>query len=170
MTRPALFRRIPSFRAPASDPLLPANAAVQFPELESDLEVLQRELVPSFDELDHAALRSQHGFRLAQLLLIAGGLIATVLGAVQAALSGSRWAGIAETVLLAALGGLFKFSGDLNFKQDYLDQRLKAERMRAECFFYLARAGPYSNLDPAELPSELQHRVALITIGKAADG
>jgi hypothetical protein len=170
MTRPALFRRIPSFRAPASDPLLPRNAAQRSPDLESDLEVLRQELFPGFEELDRTALSSQHGFRLAQVLLIVGGLIATVLGAIQTALAGSRWAGIAETVLLAALGGVFRFSGDLNFKQDYLDQRLKAERMRAECFFYLARAGPYSGLDPAALPGELQHRVALITTGTAANG
>src|SRR5690348_362102 len=96
MKRPALFRRVPKLRAPSSDPLLPPGVAEEFPALGSDIAVLNEQLLPHFEKLDRAALRSENGFRLAQVVLIIGGLIATLLGAVQAALPTSAWAGIVE--------------------------------------------------------------------------
>jgi len=169
MKRPALFRRVPTLRAPSSDPLLPAGVAEEFPALGSDIDVLKKELFADFEKLDVAALKSQNGFRLAQLVLIVGGLIATLLGAIQAALPKSAWAGVVEVSLVLVLGVLFVVSGQLSFQEDYLDRRLKAERLRAECFFFLARAGGYSALDEHGSRGLLERRVALIKAGSAPE-
>lgn len=165
MKRPALFRRVPKLRTPSSYPLLPPGVAKEFAALEPDINILEQKLFKQFEALDGAALKSQNGFRLAQVLLILGGLLATLLGAIQIAQPHTAWAGITEAILVAALAFVFQVSGEINFKQDYLDQRLKAERMRAECFFYLARVGQYSALDSAASSVLLEHRVALIQTG-----
>ena len=165
MKRPALFRRVPQLRAPSSDPLLGPEVADEFPALGSDIDVLNEALFPHFEKLDRAALKSQNGFRLSQVVLIIGGLIATLLGAVQAALPTSAWAGIVEVSLVLVLGVLFVVSGRLSFQEDYLDRRLKAERLRAECFFFLARVGGYSTLDDAGSRDLLKQRVNLIKTG-----
>jgi hypothetical protein len=171
MDRPALIRRLPKLRAPSeSQPVLPADTADKYPELKGDLVALEEELAPRFKELDLEALRNQHGFRLGQVLLIFGGLIATVLGAVQAALSHAAWAGIAEAIILAMLGAVFRLVGDLNLKENYLDQRLKAERLRAEFFFFLARAGEYGKLDPDAARRLLRQRATKIKAGQNVDG
>lgn len=169
MKCPALFRRVPKLRAPPSDPLLPAEVAEEFPALGPDIDVLNEALFPEFQKLDVAALKSQNGFRLSQLVLIVGGLLATLLGAIQAALPRSAWAGIVEVTLVLILGVLFVVSGQLSFQEDYLDRRLKAERLRAECFFFLARAGGYSALDENRSRLLLKQRVALIKAGSAPE-
>jgi hypothetical protein len=169
MKRPALFRRVPKLRAPSSDPLLPPGVAEEFPALASDIAVLNEQLFPHFEKLDSAALKSQNGFRLSQVVLIIGGLVATLLGAIQAALPTSAWAGIVEVSLVLVLGVLFVVSGRLSFQEDYLDRRLKAERLRAECFFFLARVGGYSALDEDGSRVLLQRRVALIKAGNAPE-
>jgi Protein of unknown function (DUF4231) len=171
MDRPALIRRLPTLRAPReSEPVLPPGTAANDAELKDDLAALEQELAPEFSELDLAALRSQHGFRLGQVLLIFGGLVATVLGAVQAALHHAAWAGIAEAVILAVLGAVFRLVGDLNFKENYLDPRLKAERLRAEFFFFLARTGQYGKLDPDAARRLLRQRSIKIKAGQNVDG
>lgn len=166
MKGPALFRRVPKLRAPSSFPLLPAGVEEkeEFKDLAQDISFLRVKLFGEFEELDVVALERQNGFRLAQFLMIIGGLIATLLGSIQAALH-SHWAGIAEAALVLALVVLFQVNGQLNLKQDYLDQRLKAERLRAECFFFLARVGGYSALDDAGSRDLLKKRVNLIQTG-----
>lgn len=167
MKGPALFRRVPKLRASSSYPLLPPGVVKEFAALAPDIKVLEEKLFRQFEALDVAALKSQNGFRLAQVLLIFGGLVGTLLGAIQAALPNAAWAGITEAILVAVLGLVFQAGGQLNFRQDYLDQRLKAERLRAECFFYLARVGQYSSLDEPASRVLLEHRVALIQAGSA---
>ncbi len=166
---PALLRRIPIPRAATSYPLLPdkIEETEKYKPLASDIEVLRAEVFEEFKALDTAALRRQNGFRLGQFLMIIGGLIATLLGALQAALPDSRWPGIAEAGLVLGLALLFLVNGQLNLKQDYLDQRLKAERLRAECFFFLARVGGYSALNDAGSRDLLKRRVNLIKAGSA---
>lgn len=171
MRRPALIRRLPGLRAPReSQPVLPADTANRYEELRDDLAALDQELAPQFEELDLEALRNQHGFRLGEVLLIFGGLIATVLGTVQAALRHSAWAGIAEAIILALLGAVFRLVGDLQLKENYLDQRLKAERLRAEFFFFLARTGQYGKLDPDAARRLLRQRATRIKAGQNVDG
>jgi hypothetical protein len=171
MPRPALIRRLPRLRSPsASQPVLPTDTATDHPGLKDDLETLEQELAPSFAELDLEALRNQNGFRLGQVLLIFGGLVATILGTLQAALAHSAWAGIAEAIILALLGAVFRLVGDLNLKENYLDKRLKAERLRAEFFFFLARTGQYGELDQTAARQLLRQRTVKITAGQNVDG
>jgi Protein of unknown function (DUF4231) len=171
MERPALIRRLPTLRAPReSRPVLSADVARQYPELKGDLATLEQELAPQLKELDLEALRNQHGFRLGQVLLIFGGLIATVLGAVQAAQHHAAWAGITEAIILAVLGAVFRLVGDLNLKENYLDQRLKAERLRAEFFFFLGRTGQYGTLDSEAARRLLRQRTTKIKAGQNVDG
>jgi hypothetical protein len=146
------------------------DTATKHPELADDLAALEQELAPQFQELDLEALRNQHGFRLGQVLLIFGGSVATILGTVQAALSHAAWAGITEAIILAVLGAVFRLVGDLNFKENYLDQRLKAERLRAEFFFFLARTGQYGEIDPPAARRLLRERTARIKAGQNVDG
>jgi hypothetical protein len=164
---PALFRRVPIPRAATSYALLPEKIEEtdEYKPLASDIKVLRAEVFDEFQKLDMAALRRQNGFRVGQFLMIIGGLIATLLGALQAALPDSHWPGIAEAGLVLGLALLFLANGQLNLKQDYLDQRLKAERLRAECFFFLARVGGYSTLDDAGSHDLLKQRVNLIKTG-----
>ena len=169
MPAPALLHRFPRLRArPAASPILPPAERAAFPALEQDFAVLDLELVPRFEALDREAGRAQNGFRLAQVLLILGGLAATVLGAVQAVQAsqgGAQWAGFAEAGVVAVLGAVLAISGDLRFKHDYLDARLQAERLRAEYFLYLARAAEYSGRSDEEAPRLLRRRVRNITTG-----
>lgn len=169
LTSPALLRRVPIPRAATSSALLPdkIEETERYRPLAPDIQVLRAELFEEFRTLDTTALRRQNGFRLGQFLMIIGGLIATLLGALQAALPDSHWPGIAEAGLVLALALLFLANGQLNLKQDYLDQRLKAERLRAECFFFLARVGGYSTLDDAGSRELLRQRVNLIKTGSA---
>jgi len=169
MKGPALLRRVPTPRAATSYALLPdeIEETDDYRPLASDIKVLRTELFEEFKTLDIAALKRQNGFRLGQFLMIIGGLIATLLGSLQAALPHTHWPGIAEAVLVLALALLFLANGQLKFKQDYLDQRLKAERLRAECFFFLARVGGYSALDEAGSRNLLEKRVKLIKTGSA---
>jgi uncharacterized protein DUF4231 len=169
MKRPVLFRRVPKLRAPSSSRLLPVGVAEEFPALGSDIDALNENLFTDFEKLDSAALKSQNGFRLSQMVLIVGGLAATLLGAIQAALPKAAWAGIVEVTLVLVLGVLFVVSGQLSFQEDYLDRRLKAERLRAECFFFLARVGGYSALDETGSRALLEQRVALIKVGSAPE-
>jgi hypothetical protein len=166
---PALIRRVP-IPGPAES-WLPLPDGIEetdeYKPLASDITILRTELFKEFEKLDIAALRRQNGFRLGQFLMIIGGLIATLLGALQAALPDSHWPGIAEAGLVLGLALLFLANGQLNLKQDYLDQRLKAERLRAECFFFLARVGGYSALDDAGSRDLLKQRVNLIKTGSA---
>jgi hypothetical protein len=156
-------------RAPSSWPLFGEGTAASYPELATDLRVLETELVGEFTRLDVAALRSQHAFRLAQVVLILGGLLATLLGTLQAALHRSAWAGIAEGVVVALLAAVFQLTSQLSLKQEYLEQRLRAERLRAEAYFYLARAGLYGDLAADAAAALLRRHVRLIARGQPLD-
>jgi hypothetical protein len=81
--RPRLF-----WRAGERYPLVSPDLRAASPALAEDFDVLDRELLPDFYELDESALRAQNTFRLGQLVVILGGAAATSLGAVQAALGG----------------------------------------------------------------------------------
>ncbi len=166
MPGPTLLRRFPRLRArPAAHPIVPPARRADYPALERDFAVLDAELVPRFEALDVEAGRAQNGFRLAQLLLILGGLAATVLGAIQAVQGQGSWAGFAEAGVVAVLGAVLAISGDLRVKHDYLDSRLRAERLRAEYFLFLSRAADYSGREDHDAAKVLRRRVRSITGG-----
>jgi uncharacterized protein DUF4231 len=150
LRRITLFKRLPIFlwRPPKIEQqFVEPQAQNQFPALKSDFDMLEKELMPSFRRLDNEALRAQNLFRLQQVILIAGGVITTTLGAVQAAHSKESWPGIAEAVVAAFLTSISYIAREFNEQKNYFSNRLKAEALRGEYFLFLGRIGNYANDD-----------------------
>jgi hypothetical protein len=128
-----------------------------YPELAADLETLDRVLVGRFHELDEAALSSQNRFLRGQVVLIAGSAVSASAGAVQTALGGGVLElGVGQAVFASMLTVLAARVARGRARGEYIDQRLRAERLRAHYFLYLARAAPYEGSDRA---SRLEHEV-----------
>ncbi|MEJ2885145.1 DUF4231 domain-containing protein [Actinomycetospora aeridis] len=148
MTRPALFQRFPSLRAPTeSYPVLPDDAAARFPALGDEIATLERIVGPEFARSDLEALRQQHRYRALQIGLILGATALAALGGLQAALADQRWPGIALTLLGLVLATVGQMAGELQTFQRFLEERIKAERFRAMYFRYLSRTGRYAGQD-----------------------
>jgi hypothetical protein len=164
----ALFKRLPSLRwSPTRDqPIVPAEAQTQSPAFSDDFKTLEDELMPHFRELDAEALRVQNQFRLNQVMLIFGGALATILGALHASLEAglALWAGIIESVLAAVLSAVALRLQGTHAQERYLNDRLKAERLRTEYFLFLGRVGAYAD-EQERLPC-LIRRVADIKSGE----
>jgi hypothetical protein len=162
-----LFERLPRFRWKRSEgqEIIPPGVQTQCPELATDFKLLAEELMPHFRELDANALQLQNEFRLEQVLLIFGGALATILGALHASL-GAVWLGITESVLAAALSAVAMRAKTTRVQQDYFTDRLKAEKLRAEYFLFLGRAGTYA--EDTERLRQLVRRVAEIKGGGEA--
>jgi Protein of unknown function (DUF4231) len=148
MARPAAFKRFPALRLrPQQAVIVPPELRARCPALEEDFAVLDRELLPRFQELDRTALQAQNQFRLEQVVLILGGVVAVVLGALQGALREAAWPGVVE----ALVGGLLAVVGvrtrELHAQRRYLTSRVKAERLRGEYFRFLGRVGEYAGAD-----------------------
>ena len=163
-----LFKRLPSLRwSPPRDQLIvPAEAQTQSPAFSDDFKTLEDELMPHFRELDAEALRVQNQFRLNQVMLIFGGALATILGALHASL-GARpavWAGIVESVLAALLSAVAMRLQGTHAQERYFSDRLKAEKLRTEYFLFLGRVGTYAD-EQERLPC-LVRRVADIKSGE----
>jgi len=132
------------WRAGQRYPLVSAEVRAAAPALAEDFDVLDRELLPDFYELDEAALRAQNTFRLGQLFVIVGGAAATALGAVQAALGGGvTEIGIAEAIVAGTLAAAVAYVRGREAQREYFTTRLKAERLRGEYFLFLGRVPPY---------------------------
>jgi hypothetical protein len=101
--------------------------------------------MPDFRRLDRDALHCQNNFLLAQLTLIVGGALATMLGAIQAGLGGNIVLGLLETGIAAVIGLGALRTGARTAQQGYFGNRLRAERLRSEYFLYLARVAPYAD-------------------------
>jgi hypothetical protein len=148
MTRPALLRRFPTLRSKdVSTPVLPPDVAQRFPLLAPDVEVLDEVVGPVFAESDRAALHHQNAYRRQQVLMILGGAVLSGLGGLQAALSDERWPGLVLAVLGIVLAGLGQMAGELKTFERFLDERVKAERLRAMYFRFLSRTGRYAGDD-----------------------
>jgi hypothetical protein len=163
--KPALLASLPRlrWRGGRRYPLVRAEVASALPALVQDFEILDRELLPDFYQLDEAALRAQNTFRLGQLCVIVGGATATSLGAVQAALGGGVIAiGIVEALVAGALAGAATYVRGRDAQREYFTTRLKAERLRGEFFLFLGRTRPYDSDDDDRL-ARLRERVAAIT-------
>jgi hypothetical protein len=134
------------------------------PALAPDLQILERELLPDFYELDEAALRAENTFHLGQLFVILGGAVATSLGAAQAALGGGVTAiGIAEALVAGALAGAVSYVRGRDAQRDYFTSRLKAERLRGEYFLFLGRVPPYDTDGDDDRLARLRSQVDGIT-------
>lgn len=75
--------------------------------------------------------------------------MATILGAVQAALGGGNVGlAIAAALLTGTLAGLAVLIRSRRAQQGYLNARLKAELIKSEYFLFLGRVGDYATGDP----------------------
>lgn len=155
--RPRLF-----WRAGERCPLVSPELRAASPALADDFDVLDRELLPDFHELDENALRAQNTFRLGQLLVLVGGAAATSLGAVQAALGGGvTWIGIAEALVAGTLAAAIAYVRGRQAQREYFTTRLKAELLRSEYFLFLARVAPY-DVDDVDRLRRLRAQVSTI--------
>jgi SMODS and SLOG-associating 2TM effector domain 3 len=167
---PTLLRRRPRllWRAGPEYPLVPHDLRSASPELEPDFVALDRELIPTFFELDREALRAQNSFRRGQVTLILGGLAATTLGAVQAALGGGElWVGLVQAFVAFALSAALVYLELGGAQRDYLLGRVKAERLRSEYFQFLGRLAPYDGVDDEARVERLRRRVHEIEVEAA---
>src|SRR5215207_621390 len=145
--RLALFRRFPSliWRPRQSDAILSTADRAAFPEFAADFDVLDRELIPHFVERNGDALRRQNQFRLDQVILIFGGALAAMLGAIQAANAEWLWPSVIEIAVAGALSAVAFRQKQLRARDRYSTNRLKAEALRGEYFLFLGRIGMYGD-------------------------
>jgi hypothetical protein len=161
---PPLLARFPRLRAPAtSRPVIPPGRRASYPDLAADFIVLDREVAPAFTQFDKKALRDQNRYRRQQVLVVLGAALVTGLGGVQAVFPGQRWPGVLLALLGIALATSARVAKEQAAQADYLDARVKAERLRGLHFQYLSRLGPYAEQDRVVV---LRHAVLAIRAGK----
>ena len=151
---------------PRDWPVVRPKDPPEYPEIAEDLALWVEQLHQRYRRLDHRALNLQNRFWRQHVALIGGGLVATSLGAVQAA-KGGGMEGLAalQAVLTGLLAGLTVLVRSRRAQQGYLTARLKAERIKSEFFLFLARAGDYAAV--ASPAAKLQEQVEDI---EAAEG
>jgi hypothetical protein len=134
---------------PKDWPVITQKQITQYKALAPDLEVWTKQFESRFRRLDHEAQKLQNQFWRQNVVLIIGGLIATTLGATQAALGGGNvWLAVATAVLTGLLAGLTVLIRSRRAQQGYLTARLKAEQIKSEYFLFLGRVGDYATGDP----------------------
>jgi Protein of unknown function (DUF4231) len=162
----ALFSRRPRLRLKLPDPeLIPADPEHRdkYPALKDDLITIDKVLLPAFQEFDLNAQRAQNSHWRQQVILIGVTALTTAFGAVQAAFSHQVWPGVVVAVLgvlSAAVAGLGEERGA---ERTWLDQRTKAERLRAVAFAYLAELPPFTG---DNRPVKLVSAVAAVAQGR----
>jgi hypothetical protein len=159
-----LLARFPKLRVPATSwPAIPPDKRASYPELAADFVVLDREVAPAFTQFDMKALRDQNRYRRQQVLVVLGSALVTGLGGVQAVFPGQRWPGVLLALLGVALAGSTRVAKEQASQADYLDARVKAERLRGLHFQYLSRLQPYAESDRDLV---LRHAVLAIRAGR----
>jgi hypothetical protein len=142
-----LFRRFPRLRPrPVSLPVIDERSKHEYPELAADFAALRR-VETEFRKHDLRALRAQNTYRLQEIAVLAGATLLTCLGGLQAILSHQRWPSITLALIGIAMAGAAQFIADDSLLPDYFLARVKAERLRALYFTYLARAEPFTGED-----------------------
>lgn len=161
-----LFKRLPylQWRPKEGEHIVRPEVQAEYSAFADDFELLERELMPHFRELDNEALRAQNQSRLEQVTLIFCGAFATVLGAIQVALANAVWPGIVEAALAGGLAAVALRTRALKAQQRYFTNRLKAEALRGEYFLFLGQAGPYA--DDRYRVQRLIRRVAAVKAGE----
>lgn len=144
----ALLVRLPRLRFRAvSRPVIPADAQARYPELGDDLTTLERHVAPAFTDRDREALTCQNSYRRVQLSLFVASALLTGLGGLQAVWPERRWPGILLAVLGVLLTALTQWEKERDWLTRFLTARVRAERLRALHFQYLARVSPFGGPD-----------------------
>jgi len=144
-------------------PVIPDDKRASYPSLTPDFQALDRDVTPAFAEADLAALRHQNGYRRQQLIILLGSAALTGLGALQALFPDQRWPGLLLAVLGVLLAATGRAARELDALKRYMDERAKAERLRALHFRFLSRTGPYAGTDRE---ANLRRAVVAIRFGK----
>ena len=161
---PALLRRFPRFRAPHSawPPIHPDKAA-HYPALAEDVALLEHEVGPAFAKSDGEALVQQNRYRRQQVVILVGAALLTGLSGLQAVFPDSRVPGLTLALLGAALAAFGNMVNELAALEQFMTERVKAERLRSTYFRFLSRTGRYAGDDRV---SVLRHAVTSIRSGE----
>ncbi len=159
-----LFKRFPRFlwKAPKPYPLIPQEERDKCVDLKDDFQLLEKELVGYFNDLDQEALRVQNEYRRGQVVIILGGAFLTILGAIQIAF-GTIWWGLLEAIISVILTIFTLLAKNLKWQDRYFNNRLRAEALRGEYFKFLGKITPYG--DDNTRTQALTDRVASIREG-----
>ena len=143
-----LFARWPRLRSNVKpEPLFPVGHQTAYPALEPDLKTIAEVIDPAFTEFDVSAQRAQNSFWRQQVALIIVTALTTAFGSVQAAYGHQVWPGIVVAVL-GVLGAAVAGLGEERAAQRvYLEQRVRAERLRSLAFAFLAELPPFAGDD-----------------------
>jgi hypothetical protein len=140
-----LFRRRPRLRLrPAEPVLIPADRVERYPALAGDLTTVNEVIAPAFREIDLNAQRAQNRYWGQQVILIAVTALTTAFGSVQAAFSHQVWPGVVVAVLGVLAAAVAGLGEEVAAQRTYLEQRTRAERLRALAFAYLAELHPFT--------------------------
>lgn len=160
MKRPALLMRFPALRgAFRSHPIVDKTTAAEYPALAEDIATADEIVGPAYTGSDLAALREQNRYRRQQVVIILGTALLSGLGGLQAVFPAERWPGILLSLLGLALIYVGRTAGELATFDTFLNERIKAERLRAAYFRYLSRTGRYKAAD-----RNIQLRRAVVAI------
>ncbi len=146
-----------------STPVVPVEARSAFPALQDDFALLDEVVGWSFAAADRAALVEQNRHRLFQVVILLGAAVLSGSAALQGVFPDQRWPGILAAVLGLVLATLGQVSGELGTLAEFQESRLRAERLRALHFQFLARAGRYAG---AGREIALRRAVIAIEAGK----
>jgi hypothetical protein len=121
--------------------------ARRYPALTDDLSVLDEVVGRTFAASERAAQLAQHRYRRQQVVILLGSALLTGLGGLQAILPGAWWLSLGLAVLAIVLTGVSRAAGELKTLECFLNERVKAERLRSMYFRYLSRTGRYRTDD-----------------------
>lgn len=159
-----LFKRFPKFFPPTGEQdFIPPDKRDNYPAFAEDFAFLDRELMPSFRELDGQALRRQNAYRWMYVILIFGGSLTSILGIVQLMIN-DDWVAVTGAIVAALLGVGSLLLRSFHYQERFLDARLAAEALRCEYFRFLGHLAPYTVEPQREMM--LMQRVAEIKMGE----
>jgi hypothetical protein len=143
--RITLLKRWPRLRSKFKpDPLFHDDRKTDYPALRSELETIADVIDPAFKEFDVGAQRAQNSFWRQQVALITVTALTTAFGSVQAAYDHQVWPGIVVAVLGVLSAAVAGLGEERAAQRVYLEQRVKAERLRALAFVFLAELPPFT--------------------------
>ena len=156
-----LFKRRPRFfmKLDEQPDIIPEEAKSKFSEFAADFLILERELLPSFRELETEALKSQNAYRGMYVILIAGGTLVTIIGIFQLVFT-TGVLGIISAIVATLLGVATIALRSLHYHERYLNARLAVEQLRGEYFLFLGHIEPYA--DEQQRLVSLKRRVTQI--------
>ncbi len=156
-----LFKRFPklSLKLPEKQAIISEKEQSAYPALAADFAILETELMGIFRELDNKAQSSQNAYRGLYVILIFGGLLATILGIIQF-VADSTVLGILAAIVAASLSVTGLILRSFHYHENYLNTRLAAESLRSEYFLFLGHMESYA--DEQDRVIKLRERVVEI--------